>query len=230
MNFPSSPGTVSFGICLPAMASAVRPAVRFLLWVILAFVGLLILFVLFPPEGVRPGQPRAWQVAGVQAFAVVATLFVSGFAVRLLAESQNPDRKSWIAVHLGVAAVTFAALGWLPQWAGFVAVATYVVFAATPEVLGRIANRRRSAGYAQDAAFYWRLAYFFHPSAYVHFASSLVSAEALGSIEERVARYRALAVRATPEQIARLNCFIPLAHGDWEGVLVQLRSAGEMTL
>src|SRR5260370_25792745 len=98
MNISSSLGTRSFGNRLLAMASAVRPAVRFLLWVILAFVGLLILFVLFPPEGVRPGQPRAWQVAGVQAFAVVATLFVSGFAPRLFLGSHKNHTISWIAL------------------------------------------------------------------------------------------------------------------------------------
>jgi hypothetical protein len=227
MNISSSFATGSFGNRLLTMATAARPALRFLVWVILVLVCLLMLFVLFPPEGVRPGQgPR---VSGVQTVVVIATMFVSGLAAKVLADSRNPDRKSWIAVLFAVVAVTLAALRWLPQWSGFVAVATYVLFVATPGVLSQIANRRRTAGYAQDAAFYWRLVYFFHPSRYVHFVSSLVSVEALGSIEKKVARYRELAVRATPEQFADLNWRIPVAQGDWEGALGQLRSADDAT-
>src|SRR5206468_5689865 len=48
--------------------------------------------------------------------------------------------------------------------------------------------------------------------------------QALGSIEQKVAAYRALASRAAPEEFAVLNCSILVAQDDWMGVLTQVRS------
>jgi hypothetical protein len=148
----------------------------------------------------------------------------------LLAKSRPrmPDRASWIGVHAGIFAIACAAWIWLPQEAGFVAGGAFALLALTPWMLGRIAYRRALAGYTGAAAFYVRLACVLHPSSNTRFQSAFLDAQALGQIEKKVVAYRALALRAPPEQFSLLNLWIPLAYGDWEGVLGRIRSGDEM--
>ena len=61
----------------------------------------------------------------------------------------------------------------------------------------------------------------------MRFQSSFLAAQILGSIEERVAAYKALALHAAPEQSELLNCSILVAQDDWEGVLERFRGAGD---
>jgi hypothetical protein len=139
---------------------------------------------------------------------------------------EMPDRASWFGVYAGVLAIAFAACIWAPQEAGFIAVAASLL-ALTPHTLGRIANRRARAGYTMAAAFYFRLACVLHPSSNMRFQSAVWDAHALGQIEKKVVAYRALAVRAPPKQLSLLKFWIPLAYGDWEGVLERIRSVDE---
>jgi hypothetical protein len=97
----------------------------------------------------------------------------------------------------------------------------------TPWVLGRIAYRRALAGYTGAAAFYLQLACVLHPSSHMRFQSAFLDAQALGQIEKKIVAYRALARRARAEQISLLNLWIPLAYGDWQRVLGQIRSVDE---
>ncbi len=62
----------------------------------------------------------------------------------------------------------------------------------------------------------------------MRFQSAFLDAHALGQIEKKVVAYRALALRAPPEQLSLLKVWIPLAYGDWEGVLERIRSVDEL--
>lgn len=210
------------------MGSAVIAVARLLLFGVLMFFLLVILLGMFPPAGVVPGQ-RLWAISGAQFWPVIAVMLRSGLAISLLVKRRPriPDRASWIGVHTGILAIAYAGWIWLPHEAGFVAGAASVL-ALTPWMLGRIAYRRGLAGYTGAAAFYLRLACVLHPSSKMRFESSFLDAQALRQIEKKIAAYRALALRASPEQFSLLNLWIPLAYGDWEGVLGQIRSADEM--
>ena len=153
-------------------------------------------------------------------------MFLSLAAAFSLTKSQRPDRKTWIGVHVCILASGIAAVLWVPQWSGYIVGAALSLFVFAPSLLLRLALGRASAGYDLAAAFYARLACFFHPSRRFRFSSSLLTTRALGSIDQKVAGYRTLAPRATPEQFALLNWYIPWAQGDWEGVLGQVRSSG----
>ena len=208
----------------------VKSIVRVLLWVLLIAIGGLTLFVLFPPAGVMPGQTaRPPQISAVQAWVLLAMMFLSLLAILLLAKSQNPERKTWIGIHAGIVGVGAVTIPWLPPWSGFIMAAVFVLLVSTPNVLGQVASRRASAGHTQAAAFYARLICLFHPSKQVRFQSSFLRAQALGSTEEKIAAYRSLAAYATPEQSVLLNCYIAMARDDWEGVLAQIRSTAEAT-
>jgi len=206
----------------------VKSIVRVLLWVLLIAIGGLTLFVLFPPAGVMPWQTaRSAQISAVQAWVLLAMMFLSLLSILLLAKSQNPERKTWIGIHAGIVGVGAVTFPWLPQWSGFIMAAVFVLLVYTPNVLGQVASRRASAGHMQAAAFYARLVCLFHPSRQVRFQSSFRRAQALGSTEEKIAAYRSLAAYATPEQSVLLNCYIAIARDDWEGVLGQIRSTAE---
>jgi len=194
-----------------------RSIVRLLLWGALIFIGVLTALVL----------QQASYILSVQTFVACGFMFMSLVAAFWLAKCQTPDRKTWIGVHAGIVAAGIAAVAWVPQWSGYIVGTALLLFVFTPNVLRQLAIRRAVAGYERAAAFYTRLACFFHPSRQSRFDSCLLIAGALGSVEKKVGRYRALALRATPQQFALLNCWIPFAQGDWESVLGQIRSAGE---
>jgi len=202
-----------------------RSSIKFLLYCVLVIVGLLILFVLFPPGAVKPGQ--ATQISGLQFWLVYTAIFFSIIPLVRLAKSRIPGRHSWIAVHSGVLAIGFTSMPLLPQWCGLITASTYVLLVLTPNVLSGLASRRFRAGHLRAAASYARLLPLFHPSRHTRFYSSFLSAQALASIEQKVAAYHALASRAPPEQFAGLNCSILLAQDDWMGVLTQIRSMGD---
>jgi hypothetical protein len=48
-------------------------------------------------------------------------------------------------------------------------------------------------------------------------------------LEKKIAAYRVLVPRSTPEQFVLLNCSIAADRDDWEGVLGELRSSGNRT-
>jgi hypothetical protein len=126
-------------------------------------------------------------ISGAQLWLVIAVMSGSGFAMLLLAKNpaRMPDRASWFGVYAGIFAIAFAACIWLPQEAGFVAVAASLL-ALTPWTLGRIAYQRARAGYTGAAAFYFRLACVLHPSSNMHFQSAVGDAHALGQIEKKL--------------------------------------------
>ena len=198
-------------------------SLKFLLCYLLVIVGLLVLFILFPPAGLAP------QISGILLGFTYAVMFVSIVAaVVRLAKSQRPRRYSWIAVHSGVAAICFISMTLPPQWSGLITISTVALLVLTPHALNDLASRRFAAGHMRAAASYARLLCFFHPSKEFCFQSSFLSAQALGSIEQKVAAYRALTSRATPEEFAVLNYSILVAQDDWLGVLTQVRSMGDV--
>jgi hypothetical protein len=203
--------------CRSELLSLVKSIVRLLQWGVLVVIGVLTVLVL----------RQALHVFDVQITVAFGLMLVSVLAIFLLAKGQAPDRKTWIGVHAGIVAAGIAAASWVQQWSGYIVATILVLFAFTPNVLRQLAIRHSFAGYVRSAAFYARLACLFHPSRLARFDSSFLSARAFGSIEKRVAGYRALALRATPEQFALLNCWIHSDQGDWEGVLGQIRSAGD---
>jgi hypothetical protein len=123
-------------------------------------------------------------------------MFFSAVSLMRLAKGQLPGRHSWIAVHGGVLALGLISMFLLPQWCGFITASVFLSFVFIPNVLSDLASRRIAAGYARAAASYARLLPLLHPSRHVRFYSSLLSAHALPSIEQKVAAYRALASRA----------------------------------
>jgi hypothetical protein len=207
------------------MGSGVIAGARWLLFGVLSFIVVILFSVLLW----QPLRQQLSVISGAQFWLVIAVMSGSGFAMLLLAKSpaRMPDRASWFGVYAGIFAIAFAACVWLPQEAGFVAGAASLL-ALTPWTLGRIAYRRARAGYTGAAAFYFRLACVLHPSSNMRFQSAFLDAHALGQIEKKVVAYRALALRAPPEQLSLLKVWIPLACGDREGVLGQLRSADEL--
>lgn len=167
---------------------------------------------------------RTTQISGLQLGLTYAAMFFSMVPLVRLAKSRIPGRHSWIGVHSGVLAIGFISMPLLPQWSGLVTASAYVLLVFTPSVLSGFASRRFEAGHLRAAASYARLLPLFHPSRHIRFYSSFLSAQALASVEQKVAAYRALASRATPEEIAVLNRSIVVAQDDWMGVLTQVRS------
>ena len=205
--------------CRSELVLLVKSIVRLLQWGLLIAFGVLVVYV----------SRQVFHILDVQSYVAFGFIFVSLLVISALTRSQAPDRKTWIGVHVGLVAAGIAAVFWVPQWSGYIVGTSFVLFAFTPTVLLQLARRRAVAGYERAAAFYARLACLFHPSRQIRFFTSLLTVRALGSVEKKVAGYRALTPRATPEQLAILNCWIPLAQGDWEGVLRQIRSAGDAT-
>jgi len=203
----------------------IRRSLKNLLSWAVVIVVLLVLFVWFPSGPVRPGQTT--QILWSQLGLAYAAMFLSAFSLVRLAKSQIPGRHSWIAVHAGVVALGFISPPLLPQWCGFITASVFLLLVFTPNVLTDLATRRLSAGYARTAAFYARLLPLLHPSRRVRYYSSLMSAHALASIEQKVAAYQALASRAPPDEFAGLSCSILAAQDDWMGVLTQVRSMGD---
>jgi hypothetical protein len=209
------------------MGSAVIAVARLLLFGVLMFFSVIILSIVFPPARLLLGQPAS-VFSDAHFWLLIAVLYGSCLAIGWLARSpQMPDRASWSGVHAGILAIALAALIWAPQEAGFVAGGA-LLLTWTPLTLRRIAYRRARAGYTGAAAFYLRLACVLHPSSNMRFQSAFWGAQALGQIEKKVVAYRALALRSPPEQLSLLKLQIPLAYGDWEGVLAQIRSADEL--
>jgi hypothetical protein len=205
--------------CRSEILSFVKSVVRLLQWTVLIMILVLAASILRPPL----------DIFSVQTCVAFGLILFSLLAIGLLAGSQTPDRKTWVGVYAGIATVGVASVFWAPKWSGYIAGFPFVLFGLVPNVLFRLARRRAAAGYERAAAFYARLSCLFHPSAPVRFETSFLIARALGSIEEKIAAYRALVPRATPEQFVLLNCSIAADRDDWEGVLGQLRSSGNRT-
>jgi hypothetical protein len=189
---------------------------RLALWCILIFVSAQIVFVL----------QQTHLHLSFQTGVAFALMSLSLLAILGLAQIKDPQRASWIGVHAGIITLGIAAVFWAPAWSGYL-VGIPFAFAIAPNVLYLLGERCRVRGYNRSAAICVRLAYLCHPSRYNQFISSFWAADALVSVEARLAAYRALAIRATAEQFAILNCSIAVAQDDWEGVLGQIRSAGE---
>jgi hypothetical protein len=204
--------------CRYEIALLVKSIIRLLWWLLIFALAVSSVYALL----------HARHVFSVQTSAASVFMFLSLVATFSFAKSQRPDRRTWISIHVCILAGGIAAVLWVPQWSGYIVGTALSLFVLTPNLLLQLALRRASAGYDLAAVFYARLAYFLHPSKQFRFASSLRDTQALGSIDQKVANYRRLAPQATPEQFALLNCWIPLAQSDWEGVLGQVRSAGVM--
>ena len=198
---------------------------RFLLTCVLVIVGQLVLYVLFPPGPARPEQTT--QISWLQLGLTYIVMFFSMVTIASLEKRQIAGRQSWIGVHSGVLAIGFISTPLLPQWCGLITASAYALLVLTPNVLNGFALRRLEAGRWRAAASYGRVVRVFHPSERARFQSSFLSAQALESIEQKVAAYQSLAPRATPEEFANLNRSILIAQDDWMGVLAQVRSAGD---
>jgi hypothetical protein len=154
-----------------------RWSIKFLLACVLVIVGLLVLYVLFPPGPVRPGQTT--QISWPQLGVVFSVMFLSALAIASLEKLQIPGRHTWIGVHSGVLVTGFISMPLFPQWCGLITAATYALLVLMPNVLNGIAQRRFEAGHWRAAASYGRLVRIFHPSERVRFQSSFLSAQAL---------------------------------------------------
>ncbi len=178
--------------CRYEIALLVKSIIRLLWWLIIFALAVSSVYALL----------HARHVFSVQTSAASTFMFLSLVATFSFAKSQRPDRKTWISVHVCILAAGIAAVLWVPQWSGYIVGTALSLFVFTPNLLLHLALRRASAGYDLAAVFYARLAYFFHPSRQFRFASSLRDIQALGSIDQKVANYRRLALQATPEQFA----------------------------
>jgi hypothetical protein len=205
-----------------------RRSIKNLFSWVLVIVVLLVLFVWLPPGPARPGQTT--QFSWLQLGLTYAAMFFSLVPLVQLAKSQIPGRHSWIAVHSTVLAIGVISMPLLPQWCGFLTASIYLLFVFTPNVLSDLSLRRFRAGHLRTAASYARLLPLFHPSRHIRFFSSFLGAEALGSIEQKVAALHALVSRAPPDQFAALNCRILMAQDNWMGVLTQVRSVSDAKL
>jgi hypothetical protein len=206
------------------LALLAKSIIRFALWILVVVTGLVIVFVLFPPAGVMPGQ-----TARSPNWAFAAMMVVWGFSIGSLTRSRNPELKTWIGIHIAIVGVGALTFSLLPQWSGPIMAAAFTLFVLAPNALGLMAYRRASGGYARVAVFYARLVTLLHPSRLARFQLSFLRARSHASTEEKVSAFRSLAERATPEQFALLNCHIAVAEDDWEGVLAQIRSSGTVT-
>src|SRR5882757_276818 len=101
-----------------AVIRMLRLSIKFLLCCVLVIAGLLILFVLFPPGAVKPGQ--ATQISGLQFWLVYTAIFLSLVPLVRLAKSRIPGRYTWIGVHSGVLTIGFISMPQLPQWCGLI--------------------------------------------------------------------------------------------------------------
>lgn len=205
--------------CRSEILSLVKSTVRLLLWGFLIFIGVSAVFVL----------RHVGHILGVQTCVALGFMFVSLLAISTLAKRQTSDRKPWISVHTAILAVGIAAISWVPQWSGYIVGIALVLFAFTPNLLDRLAHGCATAGYERAAAFCARLACLFHPSKQFRFQLYFLAARALGSTDKKIAAYRAMVSHATPQQAVVLNCWISIDQDDWEGVLAQLRCAGDPT-
>jgi hypothetical protein len=169
---------------------------------------------------------RSPQISVAQICMLLATICLSSLGILILvaAKTRTADQKTWIGIHAGLVTVAAVAFIWSPQWSGFISMAFFVPLVLAPGTLRLIASRRAAGGDLKAAAFYASLMFLLHPSKQIRFWSSYLNARALASTEEKIAAYRSLAIRATTEQFALLNCEIAIAVDDWEGVLGQIRS------
>jgi hypothetical protein len=190
--------------------------IRRLLVFALALVGLALLAM--GPRGLRGHAPPMREDL---AFLVIATVCLS-LAAALMAP-RSAGRGSWIGINAAVAVVGIGALIWASPKAGVLAVAAFVLLIVLPVALGSAAYRLEFAGKTEAAVPFAWLAGLLHPSAQARFAVAFLRARAIKSTEGKIAAYRALAQRASPEQAALLNCWIALARHDWQGLLQQIR-------
>jgi hypothetical protein len=161
----------------------------------------------------------------VETFVALALMLVSSLAIISLTQSKAPDRKTWIAIHVGIVCAGIAAIFWTPQWSGYIVAVVFVLFVITPNLLNRLARGLVASGYTQAAAFCACLIGRFHPSRQVRFQTLLWSAQARLRSTAQIAAYRAWAAHATAEEAEALNCWISFAQGDWEGLLGQVPGA-----
>jgi hypothetical protein len=202
----------------------VRRSIKFLLACVLVVVGLLVLYVLFPPGPVRPGQTT--QISWLQ---LRPGLHRDVLSAVLSSASQKPNTETTQRIgvhrwHTGDRLYFNASASTVVRPHHCIRLCLLVL---TPTVLNGFALRSFEAGHLRAAASYGRLVRVFHPSERVRFQSSYLSAQALESIEQRVAAYQSLASRATPEEFANLNRSILIAQDNWMSVLAQVRSAGD---
>jgi hypothetical protein len=203
-----------------------RSIVRLLLWGILISMFVLIVFVL-PQAWVTLVGAQTRQFFDAQKSVAFGLMALSLGALYGAARRQSLDWRTWVGTHGAIVAAGIAAVLWVPQSSGYIVAIALALLVFTPNVLGNLARRRVEAGCRPAAAFYARLACVFHPSRAMRFQSSFLAAQILGSIEERVTAYKALALHAAPEQFELLNCSILVAQDDWEGVLERFRGAGD---
>ena len=201
--------------CRSEVVSLLKSIVRLLTWSALICVAVFAVLVM----------RTVFHVTGVEPSVAFGLMFLSLLVIFLLAKGQAPDRITWIGVYAGIVVVGIVAVSCVPQWSGHIVATTLALYVLTPNILLRLALRRAIAGYDRAAAFYARQARLFHPSRQVRFNAAFLTARALGSIEKSVAGYSELALHATPEELALLNCWIPRIQGDWEGMLGQIRGA-----
>jgi hypothetical protein len=207
--------------CRSEVVHLVQSIIRVLQWIGLIF----IVFVLFPGL-----LPKSW-IAVIRQFFSIQTSITIGIIVLLLftiyhfAKARKEGWKAWIGTCTGMIAGGIAAVFWVPQWSGYIVTIGFVLLVFAPGIFNRLALRCSCGGYEWAAALCARVAWLLHPSRSQRFQLSFLSARALGSTEEKIAGYRALASQSTPEQSAILNCWICITRGDWEGVLSQLRNS-----
>ncbi len=206
----------------PAAGATGRSIVRRVVWFGLFVAALCAILMAATPErygGFDVG--RSLPRPTIETFAAIVVMMLAIVGVVQLA--RRPAQKSGISAYAVVLAIGAAALWWLPQWSGIIAVAAFIVLIAGPYWLAPLARRHLMAGRRRHAAVYWRLATWLHPSGTMRFYAALLRAGALPSTDAEVAAYASLKQGATAERAAVLDCCAAMARDDWTSVLAQSR-------
>jgi hypothetical protein len=165
-------------------------------------------------------------VFAIMAMSMVAPFLVVAMALQALALLRRTNRweglASFIAINIIVLAAGAAALQWLPQWSGLVVVGTFALLLA-PGMLLMAEQRQIFRDDHKAAAFFARLACLLCPTGNLRFNAAARAAMANGSIEEKVAALRALALRATLRQQTFLESYVASLQDDWEPFLDHLK-------
>jgi hypothetical protein len=204
-----------------------RPIVRGLVWSGL-FVGALslILIGVLPPGSGGFGLGRFLPPPTVETFAAVTVIIASIVGIGWMARPTG--QRSGIVAYAIVVAIGAAALWWLPQWSGLVAVVALVALIFAPGWLAALSLRQMMTGWRRRAAVSGRLASWLHPSRAMRFYAAFLRARTLTSIDAEAAAYAAMRPGATPQELRFLDCVTAWARGDLTGVLDYSRDVPEL--
>ena len=163
----------------------------------------------------------------VETFAAVIVMMFSIWGI--VSSTRVPARKSGIVAYALVFTIGAAALWWLPQSSGLIAIGALAVLIAAPIWLLALSRHYELADRRRRAAVCLNLATFLHPSKVMRFYGTLLRARALGSSDAQIAAYASLKDGATDQPVvALLDSQAALARDDWAAVLDHSRGVPEL--